>query len=482
MPGFHAELASEDARSDEELSRLHANISLALLQLGQPMQAAAAASESIARCPHWAKGHFRRASRLRSSPPPPYSWKGAALSAAHEPAAAVASFATACRLAPCEAQLRQLHREISRCLACTAAPAAPLRTRVVPLCAPRFSPIDPALRAHLEREGFVVVAGGVDAAEVLSLRALLWDHLRHAAAMERGAPLTWADERFARVGPPQLGLVTWGAIGQSELLWRARLAPSVGAAFETAWGGGGGMPLLTSFDGAVAFRPPQLNASWRTRDALEWLHVDQGATKRGMAALQGLLLLWGQDSASGGFVCIPGSHMRHNLLVAPHQTADYVAIDANDARLADLDDARLICARAGDLILWDSRCVHASCPADVAAPLPLEEEEEAEGVRGRPRLARAAALVCMVPAEPQLARRPTLPEERARLVLSGVTTTHWPQDLTATSRGAVLPTGDSCRESAEARSLVRGEVCLTRSRHRSAEISKAALAAMFGTS
>eukprot|EP00966_Prymnesium_polylepis_P067647 1571186-Prymnesium_polylepis.1 len=176
--------------------------------------------------------------------------------------------------------------------------------------------------------------------------------------------------------------------------------------------------------------------------------------------------------------------------------------------------------------------------------MPLEEDDEPDGVRGRPRLARAAALVCsalpgakpwlsdstpaesidrcmnpcatVVPAAPALADRPWLPIERMKLVsraphraardkvgtrraglwlgaapsagrpasprptlrATTLATTAWPQEITVVSKGPG-PRRDAMQMlSAEARALVRGEMCLTRSRNRSAEVSRAALAAM----
>jgi hypothetical protein len=281
--------------------------------------------------------------------------------------------------------------------------------------------------------------------------------------MRRGRAETWGDTSFP--GPPRLGLATWGDIGQSELMWRARCLPRVGAAFEAAWGLASGDGMLVSFDGAIVFRPPQISSAWRSRPALEWLHVDQGATKRGMVGVQGALLLYPQDGGSGGFACIPGSHQRHGSLVREHRHKDFVQFKADDVRLEGLGDVRLICAAAGDLVLWDSRCVHASQPADAAAPLPLDEAfEESAGV---PRLARAACLISMVPAAPYITDTSgqDLVKARARIVEQSITTTHWPQETVHVSQGeSASRTGLLARLSPMARALVFGERCEHRRR------------------
>jgi hypothetical protein len=256
-------------------------------------------------------------------------------------------------------------------------------------------------------------------------------------------------------GPAHLGLLTWGAVGQSRFMWRARTARGVIEAFETCWDLQTGGALLVSFDGAALFRPPQLQPGWQTRPALQWLHVDQGAGKRGMAGVQGQLLLYDQTPASGGLVLVPRSHRRHAELVLEHRCKkDFVSFGPGDARLAGLGDARLICARAGDLILWDSRTVHASDPADPSSPLPLDDDS-------RPRLARCAALITMVPAAPHIAANPALPSRRASLVRRACTMTHWPQEATEAtlvSRGVpgpnVFPSVDAL--SPHGRALVLG--------------------------
>ena len=334
------------------------------------------------------------------------------------------------------------------------------RRGVVPLRdAPRIPPTEwRRIRKHLLREGFVVVAGAADARELSRLRHLLWVHLEETTPMRRGFPETWGRTPFP--GPARLGLQTWGCVGQSEVMWRARCLPRVGASFEAAWGLEGGAPLLTSFDGLALFRPPQVNPSWATRPALEWLHVDQGSSKRGLVGVQGALLLYDQDESTGGFVCVPRSHERHEQLVPAHKTHDFVQFKPDDARLDGLGDARLVCARAGDLVLWDSRLVHASQPADASAPLPTDDE-----CGGRPRLSRACCMICMVPAAPYVSAQPNLADERRALVEAAATTTHWPQENQVASQGAPGQGVGSVRKlPSEARSLCLGEPCPRRAK------------------
>ena len=150
---------------------------------------------------------------------------------------------------------------------------------------------------------------------------------------------------------------------------------------------------------------------------------------------------------------LPRSHLRHAELTADqppaaHGGVDYCAVPADDPRLAGLGAARLLCARAGDLLLWDSRTVHASEPPSAAAPLPRADD-------GTPRPSRAACYICHVPAAPHLARDATLGRRRAHSLEHWLTCTHWPADNRMASQGRQPPDpGRLDRLPAEARALV----------------------------
>ena len=132
-------------------------------------------------------------------------------------------------------------------------------------------------------------------------------------------------------------------------------------------------------------------------------------------------------------VVLPRSHLRHNEITADQPPVanggvDFCQLRAEDPRLDGLGPARLICARAGDLLLWDSRTVHATEPARSTAPLPREAD-------GRPKPARLACYVCLVPAEEAIAHDHSLAARRSHSVEHWLTCTHWPVDNRMASEG-----------------------------------------------
>merc|ERR1712216_4310 len=81
---------------------------------------------------------------------------------------------------------------------------------------------------------------------------------------------------------------------------------------------------------------------------------------------------------------IPGSHLHHSTLVAQQpDTVDYFEVPAHSA-LLQLPRKLVVC-RKGDLVLWDSRCVHCNMPS----LLPPQS--------GPRELLRALVYICMTP-------------------------------------------------------------------------------------
>ena len=185
--------------------------------------------------------------------------------------------------------------------------------------------------------------------------------------------------------------------------------------------------LLVSFDGAGVYRP------WRRRRCEPtkggWYHVDQNfwnVGRQGLACVQGLVSLTDVHEGTGGLVLFPGSHHLFSKLSKmkrvkeeyQDRSEDYVRFHDKDLyRMLVKNKQRrmmpsLVRARAGDMILWDSRVVHAGTPGWIPENLGRGAHADKTGnIGGRtfPELAskwvepegellRVAAYICMMPA------------------------------------------------------------------------------------
>jgi len=226
---------------------------------------------------------------------------------------------------------------------------------------------------YLDEHGFAVVKSVADVEQVAAATNTFWDFCE-------SIPGT----RFRRDDP-----------NSCEFMWSLRLLPKVRAAFEAIWGTS---ELVTSFDGANAFRPWRRNPEWLTSGG--WWHTDQNHfVMPGRVCVQGLCLLTAATAETGGLCVIPGSHRQHEEMCArnPHaaECNHFVPVELRE------DDPRgiLICAEAGDLVVWDSRTIHCNTPADLSlvARSLQERPHDAQDNDSDRELLRIAGYVCMTP-------------------------------------------------------------------------------------
>ena len=179
-----------------------------------------------------------------------------------------------------------------------------------------------------------------------------------------------------------------------------------------------GEDLIVSFDGGNLFRPHHRpgKAGWKTRGG--WWHVDQGPKKRGLCAVQGLVALSDATEQTGGLCVVPGSHLGHDDLMQ-FALADHDFHHVPEPRVNPCvrgRGAKLVTAKAGDLVLWDSRTIHCNTPS-VRDPTVATGHPDAD-------MLRMVVYVCMVPRGRALAE--VLPQ-REKAFAHGLGTSHWPE-------------------------------------------------------
>lgn len=292
---------------------------------------------------------------------------------------------------------------------------------------PRFtigaSEDNEALLSYLNTHGYVVVRNILNENEIEEGKALFWQYIKESnREIDRANPETW--KKWP--GDSRTGIIS-GTICHSDFLWYLRLHPKVKEIFCLLWGTD---DLLTSFDGGNSFRPWSYDPTWKTSGG--WWHVDQnslrGPERTGRVSIQGLVTFYDATEATGGFAAIPGSHRFHDALCAQqHGKIDFIGITPEDS--ADLQHLphHLIQARAGDMILWDSRCVHCNVPA-ITSPSDAQSVHQPEAtagpdkVRVQPDLLRLVGYVCMQPKS--MATQTAIHSRKLGLLLE-MPTSHW---------------------------------------------------------
>jgi len=89
-----------------------------------------------------------------------------------------------------------------------------------------------------------------------------------------------------------------------------------------------------------------------------------------MHCVQGVLTLTDVDDSTGGLTLVPGSHLYHDEMMQKcGGNGDFCKIPMNDPILHGI--RKVVTAKAGDLLLWDSRTIHCSSPATRTPTTPI---------------------------------------------------------------------------------------------------------------
>lgn len=307
-----------------------------------------------------------------------------------------------------------------------------------------------AIRAALRTQGVVICRGAATAPEIATAKGLFWDYVEaQGLGIDRTAPDSITSARWNQLCFPKNGTFSKAGIGQSDFMWHCRLLPGVRRCFGEAWAGEGQRggvctDLITSFDGAGAFRNPwcpgrvdgsgQPDPSWTTEGG--WFHTDQSwFDDPGLVSYQGVLNLLPATAATGSTVLVPGSHKhfericrdeRRTIKPVRQGTVSYVKVTLpSDAEYCR--GAVQVEMNAGDLVLWDSRTVHCAQGVDLgageAAAVPAAVMPGA--TPADTMLARLVAYICMVP-RAQLRKVKGGREIREEYVKRGMTSGHNP--------------------------------------------------------
>jgi len=266
-----------------------------------------------------------------------------------------------------------------------------------------------------------VVPGVLSQAEVQTCLDLTWDWLESlGSGIERSDPASWTDNNWP--GEFKSGITVQCGSSQQPSLWYLRGHPGVQEVFSSIWSVKPS-ELITSMDGMLIWRH-KTSYSASPASGLN-LHVDQDPfTKTGLHCVQGMIPLLDVTKDIGGLKLLPKSHsdemqeqIRNEHLARKKTLPGKDFVKVEDAKYDP--EAFVVEAKAGDLILWDSRVIHGSR----VGPATLQPGAG---------LARCTGLVSMTPRA--WASQEVLLQREAGFQ-SGVGFTHWAHEAVLCGTG-----------------------------------------------
>lgn len=211
-------------------------------------------------------------------------------------------------------------------------------------------------------------------------------------------------------------------IGHIRPVWEVRQHHNVNRTFAELWGVQPDQ-LFSSFDAACVIPPYELRGSrYKPDDGTRWMHVDQGKKKTGFHCAQGLVTLEDMDSDDATLRVLQYGHLLHEKMVKHFKfpSGDWLRLKEEQIRWLQEQDHRVhevaICAKKGDLVLWDSRLPHCNSKAQANRPFPRW---------------RVVTYVCQMPAPADAALRAKIAADKQTKFLKRRVTPHWPLATTA---------------------------------------------------
>jgi hypothetical protein len=272
------------------------------------------------------------------------------------------------------------------------------------------------LQETIDKYGVAIIPGVLNAEECNKLKTQTWDTLEKLTSttsnkFDRGDAGTWRS--FYELFPLHSMLVQHHGIGHNQALWDVRQNPKVVDVFAKFWGVDQ-RDLLVSFDGMSVHLPPEItNKGWLSRQDPP-LHTDQSFLRNDFECIQSWVTAYDVNEGDATLQFLEKSNSLHKKF-ADH----FGKTDKDD--WYKLDDHReyewyysngcertSIKCKAGDMVLWDSRTIHAG----------------QEAVRGRSKAnIRIVAYVCM---QPRAMCSEAMLKKKLNAFENKRTTNHWP--------------------------------------------------------
>jgi hypothetical protein len=145
------------------------------------------------------------------------------------------------------------------------------------------------------------------------------------------------------------------SLGHAQYIWNLRQNEKVVNVFSSLYGVD---DLLTSFDG-LSFLPPM--GKFHKED---WLHCDQSFKRNDFECIQSWVTGYDVEMGDATLVVLEKSHLLHSLFrqkFSVDDPKDWYKLNSEqvDWYIKNGCKRRSILCKAGDMVLWDSRTIHA---------------------------------------------------------------------------------------------------------------------------
>ncbi|KAJ0120016.1 hypothetical protein J7T55_000869 [Diaporthe amygdali] len=161
------------------------------------------------------------------------------------------------------------------------------------------------------------------------------------------------------------GIYARYGIAHEQFVWDLKSEPGLVEKFEQIWGT---KELLVSYDG-LNLSIPEKGRPKSDPAFAPWAHVDQSPLRSNLQCVQGILNLLPNGPEDGGLMVFDGSNTLYKELWEnfDHKkgekgwnTWEQQFLDEEMCAWLESKGCKWVkvCAQPGDLLLWDSRCVH----------------------------------------------------------------------------------------------------------------------------
>ncbi len=274
----------------------------------------------------------------------------------------------------------------------------------------------PGTELTLEHDGVHVIEDVISPEMIAALREQMWTYLNHLTKhtqrpIIKDQPNTYRS--FFELLPKHGMLLQHWNVGHNPMSWVIRQHPCVIEAFYDIWDTS---DLLTSFDGlSISLPCEQTGRGWYR--GTSWWHTDQSYRRNEFECVQGLVNLYDVEPGDATLRVLRGSHQYHGECRERFDIQDkpdwYKLSDTQLEFYKDEKKCQDIClsARAGSLMLWDSRTIH--------------QGVEPQRDRARENI-RCALYVCMTPRSRSTAAQL---KKKRKAFQDRRTTSHYPNNI-----------------------------------------------------